>query len=245
MRLLRSDVTKLLLYLISCFLLAALLTPWLYNAGTFLGEVTEKESVNPVIDWVGKHARKADFPDFFKRSLLISALLLFVPLVFSLKLRNEPAPLRDSPWSVYLPGHTLVRAQGQPLRNPKLGWLQLLTGFLLAGGLLFGMGWVFLSMEWFSLKEPIPWEKAWRKSVGPAITASLLEEIVFRGVLLGICLRTFRPSVAITVVSLLFAALHFLQPPDDVAVFARGEPGPEGAMFIDPNSGISGFQMLL
>ena len=33
MRLLRSDATKLILYLVCCFLLAALTTPWLYNAG--------------------------------------------------------------------------------------------------------------------------------------------------------------------------------------------------------------------
>ena len=241
---LSSDVTKLVLYIISCFLLAALLTPWLYNAGTVLGEVTEGESFNKAVDYVGKHARKADFPDYFKRSLLISALLLLLPLLFSMRLRNEPAPLRESPWSVYLPSRAVAQAEGQPLRNTKWGPLQLGIGFLLAAGLLCGMGWLLLSMDWFALKDPIPWKKAWSKSVGPSITASLLEEIVFRGVLLGICLRTFRPAPAIVLVSVGFAALHFLQPPDDVAVFVRGEPVPEGAMFIDPNSGISGFQLL-
>jgi hypothetical protein len=45
-------------------------------------------------------------------------------------------------------------------------------------------------------------------------------------------------------VSLVFAALHFLQPPDDVAIFVRGEPIPAGAMFIDPESRISGFRLL-
>lgn len=244
MRVLGSDVTKLVLYLISCFLLAALLTPWLYNAGTFLGELTTEGSVNRLVDYVGEHARKADFPDYFKRSLLVAAILLLLPLLFSMKLRNEPPPLRQSPWSVYLPSRAVARAEGQPLHNTKWGPVQLLVGFLLAAGLLFGMGWLLLSMHWFALKDPIPWEKAWGKSVGPSITASLLEEIVFRGVLLGICLRTFRPVTAIVVVSVVFAGLHFLQPPDDVAVFVRGEPVPEGAMFVDPNSGAAGFQLL-
>ena len=244
-RVLRSDVSKLVLYLISCFLLAALLTPWLYNAGTALGELTEKTSINSAVDYVGLHARKADFPVFFKRSLLIAALLLLLPLLFSMKLRHEPAPLRDSPWSIYLPSRAIAHASGQPLLLfSKWGPGQLLIGFILAAGLLFGMGWLLLSMGWFSLKEPIPWEKAWKKSVGPSITASLLEEIVFRGVFLGIFLRTFRPLNAIILVSLVFAALHFLQPPDDVVVFVRGEAIPEGTIFIDPNSPISGFQLL-
>jgi len=243
-RVLRSDATKLVLYLISCFLLAALLTPWLYNAGTVLGELTLETRINPAVDYVGEHARKADFPVYFKRSLLIAALLLLLPLLFSMKLRHEAAPLRDSPWSIYLPSRAVAQAEGQPLRNSKWGPVQLIIGFLLAAGLLFGMGWLLLSMGWFTLKEPIPWEKAWKKSVGPSITASLLEEIIFRGVFLGICLRTFRPGKAIIMVSLVFAALHFLQPPDDVAVFVRGEPIPAGAMFIDPESRISGFRLL-
>lgn len=243
-RVLRSDVTKLVLYLVSCFLLAALVTPWLYNAGTLLGEMTEQRSYNKVIDYVGLHARKADFPDYFKRSLLGSALLLVLPLLFSMRLRNEPAPLRESPWSVYLPSRAVAQAAGQPLRTSRWGPVQLITGFILAAGLLFGMGWLLLSMGWFSLKEPIPWEKAWKKSVGPSITASLLEEIIFRGVFLGICLRTFRPTNAIIVVSVVFAALHFLQPPDNVAVFTKEEVVPAGGMFIDPNSPLSGFQIL-
>lgn len=244
LRVLKSDATKLVLYLVSCFLLAALLTPWLHNAGTVLGELTLESSINPAVDYVGEHARKADFPVYFKRSLLIAALLLLLPLLFSMKLRNEPAPLRNSPWSVYLPSRAVAQAEGQPLRNSKWGPLQLLIGFFLAAGLLFGMGWLLLSMGWFSLKDPIPWDKAWKKSVGPSITASLLEEIVFRGVFLGICLRTFRPAKAIIIVSLVFAALHFLQPPDDVAVFVRSEAVPDGAMFIDPDSSIAGFQLL-
>lgn len=245
MRVLTSDVTKLLVYFVAVFVLAATVTPWVYNAGVFLGEITEDPTGNAAVDYVGEHARKADFPDFFKRALLGSALLLLVPLLFALRLRNNPAPLRTSPWSIYLPPRAVVRAEGQPLRNPRSGVLQLLAGLLLAAGLLFAMGWLLLSLGWFTLDDPVNWSKAWRKAAGPAVTASLLEELIFRGVLLGICLRAFRPAAAITVVSLLFAALHFLQPPDDIAVFVKGEPVPEGAMFIDPNSTTSGFQLLL
>jgi len=244
MRVLRSDAAKLVIYLISCFLLAALATPWLYNAGTMLGEATEERSINWVIDYIGEHARKAELPKYFKRCLLAAALLLSFPLLFALRLRREPAPLRESPWSVYLPSRMVAPSGGQPLRNSKWGPLQLLTGFILAAGLLFGMGWLLISMEWFTLRDPVPWDMAWKKSVGPAITASLLEEIIFRGVFLGICLRAFRPATAIIVVSLIFSALHFLQPPNDVAVFVQDAVVPAGAIYIDPNSHLSGFQLL-
>jgi len=244
MRVLRSDAAKLVIYLISCFLLAALATPWLYNAGTMLGEATEERSINWVIDYIGEHARKAELPKYFKRCLLAAALLLSFPLLFALRLRREPAPLRESPWSVYLPSRMVPPSGGQPLRTSKWGLLQILTGFILAAGLLFGMGWLLISMEWFTLRDPVPWDLAWKKSVGPAITASLLEEIIFRGVFLGICLRAFRPATAIIVVSLIFSALHFLQPPNDVAVFVQNTTVPAGAIYIDPNSHLSGFQLL-
>lgn len=244
-RLLRSDVTKLALYFTCAFLLAALMTPWLYNAGMALGEITAERSVNSFIDWLGTKAKRADFPTYFKRSLLISGVLLLIPLIYALRLRRNPAPLRNSPWSIYLPSRAIPRAEGQPLRKPRLGWLQLVLGFLVASGLFACMGWLLLSRGWFTLEDPIRWELAWRRSVGPMITASLLEEIVFRGMLLGICLRSFRPSTAIIVISILFAALHFLQPPDNIAVFHAEEPVPEGGMFIDPNSSTSGFQLLL
>ena len=244
MRIIRSDASKLILYLISCFLLAALMTPWLYNAGTLLGEMTEDKSFNRIIDYVGEHARGAELPKYFKRCLLLAALLLLPPLIFALRLRNKPAPLSESPWAAYLPSHVVAPSGGQPLRNSRWGPLQLLTGFLLAGGLLSGTGWLLVSMEWFSLKDPVPWDLALQKAVGPAISASLLEEIVFRGVFLGICLRTFRPATAIILVSVLFSALHFLQPPSNIAVFIPGEPIPEGAVYIDPRNQFSGFQLL-
>lgn len=242
---LQSDVMKLVLYVVSCFLLAALLTPWLYNAGMFLAEFTDTGSTNQFFDWLGGKARNADYPTFFKRALLLSGLLLLAPLIFALRMSGRPAPIRNSPWTIYLPPHTLVQKNGQPLSNPPYGWMHLLTGFLLAGGLLLAMGLVLVSLDWFQWDEPIDWNRALRKSVPPAIGASLIEELVFRGALLGIFLRTFRPFWAIVLLSLLFAGLHFLQPPDDIAVFVRPDgPLPAGQVYIDPEGGAAGFELL-
>lgn len=41
---------------------------------------------------------------------------------------------------------------------------------------------------------------------------SLVEEAVFRGVVLGVCLWNLRPAMAVIVSSLLFAVVHFLKP---------------------------------
>lgn len=231
MGVLRSDVSKLFLYLVSSFVLAAVLTPWLYNAGTFLGDLSERGTSITAVNWLGTKARNAEYADFFKRSLLISGLLLLLPLLLALRLRKRPPALRKSPWSIYLPSRAVAGVEGQPLCNPPRGWLHLPFGFVLAGGLLFAMGALLISLEWFRLRDPIPWAKAFDRAAVPTITASLLEELIFRGILLGICLRTFRPWVAIVVVSLLFAALHFLQPPDDLIP-------------AHPEAPLAGFEML-
>jgi membrane protease YdiL (CAAX protease family) len=231
-RVLTSDVAKLLFFVLGSFVLAALLTPWLFNAGKFLAEFTEGGHANPALDWLGAKARKADFPTFFKRALLLSGLLLLVPLLLSLRLRDRPPSLRQSPWSIYLPPHNIARSEGQPLRNPPFGWLQCLTGMLLAAGLLFAMGIFLVSLGWFRWEETVDWNAALRKSVPPAITASLVEEFLFRGALLGIFLRSFRPPMAIFLLSLLFAALHFLQPPDDLSV-------------TNPENAGAGFELLM
>ena len=49
---LQSDVTKIVFYVVSCFLLAALVTPWIYNAGMFLAEFTENGGTNEFLESV-------------------------------------------------------------------------------------------------------------------------------------------------------------------------------------------------
>lgn len=243
-RLFHSDATKIVAYLISCFLLTALMAPWVYNAGMFLAEFTEAGTENSAMDWLGTKAREAEFPRFFKRTLMASAVLLLIPLLFSLRLSNRPPSLKDSPWSLYLPAHAIATPGGQALRNPRFGWLQLITGFLLAAGLLFAMGLVLLSLGWFHWEANIDWVKDIKKSIPAAISASLIEEFLIRGALLGVFLRTFRPFWAITTLAILFAAVHFLQPTDNLAIFEHNGPIPDGMVLIDPESSLAGFELL-
>ena len=69
------------------------------------------------------------------------------------------------------------------------------------------------------------------KALVPAVVTSLFEEWFFRGVLLGLWLRYAKPVAGMVVISLLFAFLHFLKPP-------------EGVMIDHPAAVWSGFELL-
>ena len=77
----------------------------------------------------------------------------------------------------------------------------------------------------YVLKAPPPAASAGssRKSLVPALVVAPLEEWLFRGVLLGLWLRFSRPAAACVGSSLLFAFLHFLKPPDGMAI---ADPAP-------------------
>src|SRR5690606_33588989 len=143
------------------------------------------------------------------------------------------------------PDNVVVVDRGQPLRRNPQGWLQFATGFILAAGLLLLSGWLMLQAGCFMWKDAaastrgavnkfpqaIEWGKAASKVLPGALTVALIEEVLFRGVLLGIFLRAMRPAPAIALLSFLFAFVHFLQPPAMVRV-------------PDPESSSAGFVLL-
>jgi membrane protease YdiL (CAAX protease family) len=111
-------------------------------------------------------------------------------------------------------------------------WIHILTGFVIAGGILWGVALVLDGMGAFELKASAPAiGKLLTKVVLPSVVAALLEEWLFRGLLLGLCLRFTRPIVAVVGISLLFAFLHFLKPPSGVEI-------------SDPGGMFAGFELL-
>jgi membrane protease YdiL (CAAX protease family) len=261
---LQSDVWKILAYVAATLVLAAALAPWLYQLGKGLAEVAAEKQTNGVIRYVADAADRADFPKFFDRALMLSALVLLFPLVGWLRLGRTPGCHRDTPWSLRLPDNVVCDA-GQPLRRNPQGWWQCGTGFILAAGLLLLSGWLLLQAGCFMWKDAaestrgvvnrfpqaIDFGKAFAKVMPGAVTVALIEEILFRGVLLGIFLRAMRPAPAIALLSFLFAFVHFLQPPPMARV-----PDPEAAnagfvllgqifsRFADPLNLVSRFSIL-
>ncbi len=221
-RILSNDVTKLLLFLTATFALAALLVPQVYNLGQFLAEVTKNKSINPIIDYLATHARKADYARYFNRSLYLAALILLPFLLFSLGARKAIAT-RRGPWSFALPEHSIAPNRGQPIVLPPHPIRQMVGGFLMGAVFLLAAGALAILLGFFewrgrSITSLLP------EATTTAAVVAVLEEVIFRGIILGIFLRTFRPFLAIALVAVLFAALHFIRPPEGVTV-----PNPDSA----------------
>lgn len=262
---LQSDVLKIFAYVAATLVLGALLAPWLYQFGKGLAEVFDDKKGNGPIKFIASAAARADFPRFFDRSLMLSALVLLFPLGSWLRLGRRPGSFRDTPWSLRLPDNVVISDRGQPLRRNPEGWWHFGTGFFLAAGLLLLSGWAMLQAGCFVWKDAavsargipnkfpmaIDWARAVKAAVPGALAVALIEEILFRGVLLGIFLRAMRPGPAIALLSFLFAFVHFLEPPDGATV-----PDPEAATagfvllgqiferFADPLSMLSRFSII-
>lgn len=216
-RFLSNDVTKLVLFLVLTFVLAAVLVPVVYNVGQFLAEITATKSINPLIDYLGRHARKADYARYFNRSLYLAALILLPFLLLSIGNRSAPR-LRPHPWSFALPRRSIATNTGQSLKATPHFIRQLAGGFLL-GSIILGLTGVFaVSLGIFSWVDLGRLPAVIPGAFTGAVIVALVEEMVFRGVILGLLLRTFRPGLAIATSALIFAGLHYLRPPENTLV---------------------------
>lgn len=228
----RSDIFKILAFLAATLLAGALVAPWLYNAGKALAEITAGGEGPGFIHWLADACRRSEFPRFFDRSVLLAALLLLVPTIHWLKIGRPKGRFRDTPWSLRAPDLAIIDAGGQPLRRNPRGPLEAAAGFLLAASLLLFIGHALLSSGWFTWRTPRPaFLHVAAEALPSTLIVAVVEEIVFRGILLGIFLRAMRPFFAISSLSFLFAFLHFLKPPP-------------GTVIADPESAWAGFQLL-
>jgi len=134
---------------------------------------------------------KFDFESFFHRALLICAVGLLWPLLRSLRLHS----FRD------LQLHRNRHAVRDFVAGIALSSLPLLifSFFLVANTV-------------FVFKTVLPWASL-ISVLGAAIAAPVIEELFFRGLLLGILLRQLRPMVATLLTSAFFATIHFLKAP--------------------------------
>ena len=207
-----------MLWVVTSLLLAALVAPWLYQGGKWLAGVAAARELPGVIEWLASACGRANFGRFFDRSLLLSALLL-LPLLF----RRVKHLRRQS-------GHIAATANG--CRSTWPAPLQIATGCLLAGGLLWCL---CLFIAWTGALTDKPSSpglgKFVSKAVLPALGASVVEEWLFRGILLGLWLRFTKPFSACLGSALMFAFLHFLKPPS-------------GMVIADPSHPLAGFELL-
>ena len=221
-----SEVLKVWLYAAASVLLGAWVSPLLYNAGKALAEVSSVKQTNGPLHWLAGICRAADFPKFFEVSLLGTAVVLFLPLLHWVQRRAAPGKgtqLADKSraWN----GGQRLLDNPRRLRQAASGFLSVTAVFLLIAGCLILTG-VF---EW---KPPAgSLAKIALRGFTTALGLAIFQELIFRGIALGIFLRALRPLAAISLSALLFALVHFLIPPPGLNV-------------SDPDASGVGFELL-
>jgi membrane protease YdiL (CAAX protease family) len=216
-RFLQSEVGAALLWVLGAILLAAVITPWLYQGGKWLAATAELREWPALLESVAGSCGRAEIDRFYDRALLLAALLL---LPF---LRWRIRGLRAA-------------SHSGPDRRKRYPWqsivAQIVIGCLIAGGLLWAMGMLLETAGAYAATPASPPAgKFLSKVIIPAIAAPLLEEWLFRGILLGLWLRFANPAAAGIGSSLVFAFVHFLEPS-------------QGTVIADPSHPLAGFQLV-
>ena len=170
-------------------------------AAYFIATVVIGAIVAPILFWsaqslaahgVFPFLAKYDFETFFHRALLVAAVLLLWPL------------LRVS--------HVRCLADLGLAPNSRWG-RDLCAGVVVSVVPLLLCGLVLIAFHVYALRHSFAWPR-FGKMLMASITVPFIEEAFFRGIVLGLLLRTGRKYIAIFAVSLIFAAVHFLKAPD-------------------------------
>lgn len=161
----------------------------------------------PPLFWLGQAAAahgvlprlaSFEFESFFHRALLVSGLILLWPLVKC--------------------GGIHVDELGIARRGDTT--LQLIAGFLIASVPLLLCGATLVILKFYSVRLALSLPSV-GAVLGATIFVPLIEEVFFRGLILGLLLRSTPPLVANFISSAVFALLHFLkgddQPVQDIS----------------------------
>jgi len=181
-------------------------------AAYFIATVVIGAVLAPVLFWSAQSLAahgifpflaRYDFETFFHRALLVAAVLLLWPLLRVSHVRRlaDLGLVPNSRWGRDLCGGVVISAV--PL---------LLCGILL------------IALHIYAFRHSFAWAR-FGKMLAASITVPFIEEVFFRGIVLGLLLRTGRRYIAIFAVSAIFAAVHFLKAPErtsEIVTWASG-----------------------
>ena len=180
-----KDLRTLFYYLLATVLLGALLAPPIFWGAHLLAAHYGPGTYSDFI-------AKTDFQRFFNRSILIAAILLFIPLLRRIRIPDR-----------YALG----------LETDTAPWRHFFAGFGIALLSMVAMGALALWIGPYTLRKDLHLERmVWLPVT--AISVSVLEEYLFRGGIQGVAQRTLTNWMAIFFVSGVFAIVHFLKPPE-------------------------------
>ena len=170
---------------------------------------------------------KYDFDTFFHRAILIAAVLLLWPLLRVSNVRGlADLGLAPNPhWA----------------RDVGVGVLLSVIPLLFCGALL-------IALHVYSFRHVLIWPR-FSKVVLAAVSVPFIEETFFRGIVLGLLLRTGRRVLSVVAVAALFAAVHFLKGSEREPAIVRWTTGFESigdafAGFGDPMMVLAAFATL-
>lgn len=178
-----------------CFLVRSLGKIFLYLTVVVLIGALLSPPIYWLVQWLGSHdilAWLARFPfhRFFSRTVQVSAFVLLVPLLFWLRIRRL--------------GEFGLEKNPHPWRDLGVG---LALAFLPVAGLAVGYLWT----DAYRIRPDLSMAPLFRIATSAGVVA-VLEEFLFRGVLLGLAVRALGRWPAALAVSVAFAAVHFLKP---------------------------------
>jgi membrane protease YdiL (CAAX protease family) len=135
---------------------------------------------------------KYDFESYFHRALLIAALVLLWPLLRALHVRGW----RD------------LALEKNPRAAGDFG-----IGLAIAAVPLLCCGAIIIGLHIYSVRNHFLWHKMPAVLVAASVVP-ILEELLFRGFILGVLLRSFSRLGALLFTSALFSIIHFLKAPE-------------------------------
>jgi membrane protease YdiL (CAAX protease family) len=168
-----------------------------------------------------------EFESFFHRALILGALAFLWPFLRSLKIK------RSSDLGL----------------DPNRRWARdLLIGFLLSAVPVVVCEVILLQSGAYLLRTPLPWDGV-LKAAGASIVVPLIEEPLFRGLFLGVLLRSLRPWPANVLSAGIFSIVHFLKAPDHTTPAVQWHSGVVSLahsfdQFRDPMLVLGGFATL-
>ncbi len=170
-------------------------------AAYFIATVVIGALLAPILFWsaqslaahgVFSFLARYDFETFFHRALLVAAVLLLWPLLRVSQVRSM--------------------ADLGLLRNPR--WSRdLFAGAVVSAVALLFCGVLLIAFHIYAFRHSFAWSR-FGKMFLASIAVPLIEEPFFRGIVLGLLLRTGRKYMAILAASAIFATVHFLKAPE-------------------------------
>jgi membrane protease YdiL (CAAX protease family) len=151
----------------------------------WLGQMLITRGVAPAL-------ARYDFESYFHRAIFTAALIFLFPLFRSLRIRS---------W-----------ADLELRRNPRRG-ADFVAGFAIAAIPLFCCAAVLLAISIYSLRPHFLWSKLPTVLVAASVVP-ILEELFFRGFVLGVLLRSCSRAGAVLLTSAFFALVHFMKSPE-------------------------------